>query len=577
VPRSHTRWWRDRSLLFKGGVVVALPLIALVASSSACLVAVLDLSKTNDVVDHNERVQNGEFTILGQLVDAETGVRGYLLTRDSRFLDPYHAAILSLPQDRSAFDALVRGDYDLPGRAAALSSLIDRRLVILRQALASSPGNRTAILESGKETMDEIRAQIASMDQVVAQRLSDAKQRAQSAVLAALLSAVGGLLLGILAGLIGIRTFVGGVVRGVRMNTDNAERLARGESLENPPDGDDEIGRSGRALISASERLAERERTIRENGDLLRLILQRISDGVVVADVEGNFLVFNEAAEEVLGLGALERDPSEWAASYGVMLPNGNPFPSEDLPLAKAIRGESVDAQDLIVRNPSKPDGLLISIMGRPLLDGLGRSRGGMVVFRDVTDERERERRLEAYRIELEDLNQELHEMATIDVLSGLPNRRGFEQLALQLAALAERRHEELSVVFMDLDGLKLVNDQLGHDVGSRMIVDAAQTIRAVARESDVVARIGGDEFCILLIGGAEVASLVVSRLRDHTARFNATTRRPYTLSISAGCASSTAANRSWLEDLIRAADALMYEDKRSRKAALSSAAGSLS
>jgi PleD family two-component response regulator len=153
-----------------------------------------------------------------------------------------------------------------------------------------------------------------------------------------------------------------------------------------------------------------------------------------------------------------------------------------------------VDATDLIVRNPQKPKGVLISITGRPLWDDDGRSRGGVVVFRDVTDERERERRLEAYRIELEQLNEELHEMATVDAMSGLPNRRGFEQLSAQLVSQAERRGEPVSVIYADLDGLKSVNDRLGHDIGSQMIVDAAQMIRTVARDSDVVVRLGGDE-----------------------------------------------------------------------------------
>jgi diguanylate cyclase (GGDEF)-like protein len=189
------------------------------------------------------------------------------------------------------------------------------------------------------------------------------------------------------------------------------------------------------------------------------------------------------------------------------------------------------------------------------------------VIFRDVTDERERERRLEAYRIEIERANRELHALATLDALTQLPNRRGFEPVAEQLISIAERGAEDFSLLFIDLDGLKRVNDLLGHDVGSQMIVDVAEAIRVVARRSDAPARIGGDEFCLLLTGGLDVALRIVSRLREHVARFNATSHRPYHLSMSIGYATSTPHERLSLEELMRQADAAMYEDKRSRHA----------
>jgi diguanylate cyclase (GGDEF)-like protein len=551
--------------MFKGRVVIALPLVALIISSAAFLGAVRSIAAANEAVDHAERVQDSMSDILTSLVDAETGVRGYLLTRNATFLEPYHGALSSLPADRATLDTLVGGDAELAEPVGALSSTIDHRLGILTEALGSTPNNRVAVLDAGKAAMDLIRREIASMAALVNARLAAAKADAHDAVTTAALLAIASLLLGLLAGLGGIRTFVGGIARGVQINTENAERLARGEPLSEAFEGADEIGRSGRALVAASERLAERDRAVCETNELLRLILQRISEGVVVADVEGRFVVFNEAAEEVLGLGALERDPSEWASVYGILMPNGAPFPSEELPLSRAIRGESVDAVDLVVRNPHKTKNLLISITGRPLLDDEGHSRGGVVVFRDVTDEREQERRLEAYRIELEQLNVELHEMATVDALSGLPNRRGFEQLSAQLLSQAERRDEEISVIYADLDGLKAVNDRLGHDVGSQMIADAAQVIHAVARDSDVSARLGGDEFCILLTGDADVADRVMGRIRERIQAFNAASHRAFELSLSLGAATAAASDGS-LDVLMRVADERMYEDKRARK-----------
>jgi diguanylate cyclase (GGDEF)-like protein len=319
--------------------------------------------------------------------------------------------------------------------------------------------------------------------------------------------------------------------------------------------------------VRASELLAERERTIRKQEDLLSLILKSINDGVVVAGPDGRFVLFNDAAEQILGVGAVDGDRAAWSSTYGILSPTGEPYPAEKLPLARVLRGEPVDGVDLIVRNPQRKDAMLITVSGRPLVDEDGNNRGGVVIFRDVTEERGRERRLEAYRIEIERANRELHALATHDALTGLPNRRGFEPVAEQLVSIAERRGEDLSLLFIDLDGLKGVNDLLGHDIGSQMIVDVAEAIRVVARTSDAAARIGGDEFCLLLTGGMDVALRVVSRLREHVARFNATSRRPYQLSMSIGYATSTPAERSSLEGLMRQADAAMYDDKRSRQA----------
>jgi hypothetical protein len=134
------------------------------------------------------------------------------------------------------------------GRApvGVLSSTIDRRLAILAEAFASTPRNRITILEAGKAAMDDIRQQIATMDALVDARLAIAEHVARKAVTTAVFLAFATLLLGLLAGLIGIRTFVEGIARGVQINAENAERLAQGEPLRKAFEGADEIGRSGR-------------------------------------------------------------------------------------------------------------------------------------------------------------------------------------------------------------------------------------------------------------------------------------------------------------------------------------------
>jgi PAS domain S-box-containing protein len=120
--------------------------------------------------------------------------------------------------------------------------------------------------------------------------------------------------------------------------------------------------------------------------DLLQLILATVTDGVVVADTTGKFLLFNAAAERFLGVGAVNETPDKWADQYGTFLPDGvTPYPASDLPLVRAMRGENVDAAELLIRNGNVPDGRSVSITGRPLRGDDAALRGGVVVIHDIT------------------------------------------------------------------------------------------------------------------------------------------------------------------------------------------------
>jgi PAS domain S-box-containing protein len=120
--------------------------------------------------------------------------------------------------------------------------------------------------------------------------------------------------------------------------------------------------------------------------ELLQLILGSIADGVVVADSNGKFLLFNAAAEQVLGIGATEAPPDQWTDRYGCFLPDAvTLYPPNELPLVRAMRGETVDAVEVFIRNAKVPDGRLLSITGRPLKDENGTLRGGVVVLHDIT------------------------------------------------------------------------------------------------------------------------------------------------------------------------------------------------
>src|SRR6267378_959475 len=132
------------------------------------------------------------------------------------------------------------------------------------------------------------------------------------------------------------------------------------------------------------KKLAEEE-TSRQK-DLLQLILGSVTDGVVVADTNGKFLLFNAAAERFIGIGATDVSPDQWSQQYGTFRPDGvTVFPSNELPLVSAMRGENVDAAEVFIRNANMPDGRLLSITGRPLKGEDGTLKGGVVVLHDIT------------------------------------------------------------------------------------------------------------------------------------------------------------------------------------------------
>lgn len=127
----------------------------------------------------------------------------------------------------------------------------------------------------------------------------------------------------------------------------------------------------------------------------LKIVLDKLSDGVIVADPEGKFLVFNPAAERILGMCARDIRPEEWTSVYGCYHTDKvTPYPAHQLPLTRAIRGEEVLEEPIYIRNQDRPSGGWISVSGQPLKRGNGSTWGGLAVFRDITEQREAEDKL---------------------------------------------------------------------------------------------------------------------------------------------------------------------------------------
>ena len=170
------------------------------------------------------------------------------------------------------------------------------------------------------------------------------------------------------------------------------------------------------------------------------------------------------------------------------------------------------------------------------------------------------------YAIERHRLLAALRSLSLIDGLTDLYNRRGFNDLGEQYLKLALRSSQSVSLIYLDIDRFKTINDTLGHHVGDRALLCVADTLRDTFRRSDIVARMSGDEFAVLAFETSEEnAETLVQRLRKELTRLNETTRERFQLSVSIGLARHEGDGAMDLDELLRQADAAMYEEKRNK------------
>jgi diguanylate cyclase (GGDEF)-like protein/PAS domain S-box-containing protein len=312
-------------------------------------------------------------------------------------------------------------------------------------------------------------------------------------------------------------------------------------------------------VLSAFTDIRERvrkEREIEERQVYLEGVLRDAPDAIVTLDDRFQVVEWNAGAERLFGysreeavgqhLDHLVTNPAVFEEAIGF---TQRVLGGKALPPTESVR----------YRKDGSPVDVIIA--GSPILveDEL---IGAIAVYTDITA-----------RVRMEET---LRALALIDELTGLYNRRGFFTLAQQQLKTANRTRNRLALLFADFDGLKRVNDTFGHPEGDRALIEVADILRKTFRESDIIARIGGDEFVVLGIEtNGSPAEVLTARLQENLAAHNAREGRRYELALSVGLARyDPKYSYSSIDDLLAQADRAMYERKRSDQKAQQPAFG---
>jgi diguanylate cyclase (GGDEF)-like protein/PAS domain S-box-containing protein len=266
-----------------------------------------------------------------------------------------------------------------------------------------------------------------------------------------------------------------------------------------------------------------------------------------IHDIEGRFLDANNAALKLLGY-TREEMSSLRLSSF---------FPREQFP--SALRFIQHLKNTGLQKNPfefrlKKKDGEYLWVEAEAsVINNEGTPYAIQWIARDITSKK--------------NTMEKLHALSIIDDLTGLYNRRGFLTLAEQHLRLANRMNKDMLLLFTDIDNLKLINDTHGHQEGDRALIDTADILRQTFRESDIIARIGGDEFVVLTIDTSfGTAETVTKRLQNNLDNHNRKNNPSYRLSISTGMTLHNAKEICSVSKLLESADKLMYHQKRSKQ-----------
>jgi len=276
---------------------------------------------------------------------------------------------------------------------------------------------------------------------------------------------------------------------------------------------------------------------------LFGAVLLASPDPIYVLDLAGRFVYANRATAELFAL-----EPKEIIGNTPFDL--GFPFASDFQHNLEKVIADQSTYRGKFVHTFASGHGERFEYLLAPVLDEHQRTEATVCITRDITEQALAE--------------EQIWHSAHHDLLTRLPNRRHFLDRLDQEIKHAKRSNLPLSVLFMDLDGFKEVNDSFGHEAGDGLLSEVAERLADCVREEDTVARLGGDEFTVIIAGAKQRkdVELVAKTIKDALAMPFQVAQRPVQISVSIGI-SSYPDDATTPEALLKAADRSMYEVKK--------------
>lgn len=296
----------------------------------------------------------------------------------------------------------------------------------------------------------------------------------------------------------------------------------------------------GQLLLSLMLR-KEIEDSVYIKKEIFRTTLLSIADGVVSVDNEQNIILMNEAAEKLSGISYREAQGKPVSEVLNFMHEGASiPCSTTVERVIKTGITEKISDDVLLVHR----DGLQIPVQHSisAVKNKKNDTKGAVVIIRDVTSER--------------NIQKQAEYLSFHDHLTDLYNRRFFEEELLRLDTL---RNLPLSVIMIDVNGLKLTNDAFGHETGDRLLKKVAGLMKKECRNDDIVARLGGDEFSVILPKTDAVQTkLIMDRITGSADKENL---KSIVISVAAGYATKTSPDQN-IDEIIKIAENNMYSDK---------------
>ncbi len=293
------------------------------------------------------------------------------------------------------------------------------------------------------------------------------------------------------------------------------------------------------------------EAALRESEKKYWTLFETMVQGVVYHAADGTIISANPFARRILGLSFKRAQGKISAGHRKAIHEDGSDFPGENHPSMVALKtGKKVQDVVMGVFNPSRKKYVWLNVTAIPQFKA-EESRPCQVytIFRDITERKQAE--------------EEIRALSLTDDLTGLHNRRAFFVLGKQQLRIARRARKKIFLFYADVDDLKRINDRFGHQTGDAALIDAAAILRKTFRESDIIARIGGDEFVVLITDATiKNKEVLLKRLQKNLAVYDLQAERKYKLHLSAGVAFCNSQHSYSLDNLIARADQLMYVQK---------------